>query len=171
MLARNLQDKSSGTALAGEYARLKQMRMLAARRQDWKEAAALDAQITAVEAKLPAKKADASGQEKEVLLAEVNRRNRAANVEAIRQAELRETERKRRERKLLLTASAAGTPRAGTPKNGVKKPFSPMCVCVMCLYCGYVDVPCAQTGHTCGTRYSGPDRIPPAPSRMHKREL
>ncbi|KAI0725071.1 plus-3-domain-containing protein [Fomitopsis betulina] len=126
MLARNLQDKSSGTALAGEYARLKQMRMLAARRQDWKEAAALDAQITAVEAKLPAKKADASGQEKEVLLAEVNRRNRAANVEAIRQAELRETERKRRERKLLLTASAAGTPRAGTPKNGVKKPFSPI---------------------------------------------
>lgn len=128
MLARNLQDKSSSAALAGEHARLKQMRMLAARRQDWKEAAALDAQIAAVEAKLPAKKDDERAKEpsREALLAEVNRRNRAANMEAIRHAELREVERKRRERKLLV-ASAAGTPRAGTPKNSLK-PFSPRSV-------------------------------------------
>ena len=126
MLARNLQDKSSSAALAAEHARLKQMRMLAARRQDWKEAAALDAQLAAVEEKLPAKKAERDREpSREERLAEVNRRNRAANMEAVRQAELREAERKRREReRKLLVASAAGTPRAGTPKNGLK-PFSP----------------------------------------------
>ena len=49
MLARNLQDKSTGAALAAEHSRLKQMRMLATRRQDWKEVAALDKQIAEVE--------------------------------------------------------------------------------------------------------------------------
>ncbi|KZT63477.1 hypothetical protein DAEQUDRAFT_719369 [Daedalea quercina L-15889] len=123
MLARNLQDKSTGAALAAEHSRLKQMRMLATRRQDWKEVAALDKQIAEVEGKMPAKKEKhVKEPSREELLAEVNRRNRLANTEAIRQAE-REAERKRRERK-LLAASGAGTPRSSTPKNGLK-PFTP----------------------------------------------
>ncbi|KAH9834944.1 plus-3-domain-containing protein [Rhodofomes roseus] len=124
MLARNLQDKSSGASLAAQHARLKQMRMLATRRQDWKEVEQLDKQIADVEAKMPKKEEKEEKQpSRGELLAEVNRRNRLANMEAVRQAELREAERKRRERK-LLAASGAGTPRAATPKNGLK-PFSP----------------------------------------------
>ncbi|KAH9931477.1 uncharacterized protein B0H18DRAFT_1116282 [Fomitopsis serialis] len=128
MLARNLQDKSTGALLAAEHSRLKQIRMLATRRQDWKEVEQLDKQIADVEAKMPKKEEDKEKKEptREELLAEVNRRNRLANMEAIRQAELRETERKRRERKLLV-ASAAGTPRSATPKTGLK-PFSPRSV-------------------------------------------
>ncbi|TFY60931.1 hypothetical protein EVJ58_g4829 [Rhodofomes roseus] len=127
MLARNLQDKSSGASLAAQHARLKQMRMLATRRQDWKEVEQLDKQIADVEAKMPKKEEKEEKQpSRGELLAEVNRRNRLANMEAVRQAELREAERKRRERK-LLAASGAGTPRAATPKNGLK-PFSPRSV-------------------------------------------
>ncbi|KAN0107257.1 hypothetical protein V8E52_010309 [Russula decolorans] len=91
--------KSQANRVTLEKARLVQARTLALRRNDRKEAAMFHAQLAelAVESSpaTPEPTEDASA-----LLAKVNERNRKANQEAIRRAELQEAERKRRERRL-----------------------------------------------------------------------
>jgi RNA polymerase-associated protein RTF1 len=87
-----------------ERARLTQARTLAVRRNDREEVAKLDADLADLAVESPPEPTeDASA-----LLAKVNERNRKANLEAIRRAELQEAERKRRERRL-------GTPTALDP--------------------------------------------------------
>ncbi|SRR6266702_546029 len=86
-----------------ERARLTQLRTLAMRRNDKAEVTVLDAQL----AELPPAPIESTG-DASALLAKVNERNRKANLDAIRRAELQEAERKRRERRL-------GTPTALDP--------------------------------------------------------
>lgn len=106
MIARKTQLQASNreglTAL--ERSRLQQERTLALRRQDY-------AEVEEIEAKLeegnkpstsPVKTHDTAAD----LLTKVNERNRKANVEAVRRAELAEVERKRRERKLASRTPA-----------------------------------------------------------------
>jgi len=104
--------KSQANRVTLERARLMQARTLALRRNDKAEAAMLDAQLAelAVESApaIPEPTEDASA-----LLAKVNERNRRANQEAIRRAELQEAERKRRERRL-------GTPTALDPSGRLR---------------------------------------------------
>jgi RNA polymerase-associated protein RTF1 len=80
-----------------ERARLMQARTLALRRNDREEAAVLDAQLAELVVECPPAKSEEGAT---ALLAKVNERNRKANQEAIRRAELQEAERKRRERRL-----------------------------------------------------------------------
>lgn len=63
------------------------------RREDFAEVAEIDAKLAEDAGRKPEKV------EKEDVLARVNERNRKANLEAVRKAELLEAERKRRERK------------------------------------------------------------------------
>lgn len=79
-----------------ERSSLLQKRTLAERRQDYAEVEEIDAQLAqhAANAPEPARNVTAD------LLARVNERNRKANMESVRKAELQEAERKRRERKL-----------------------------------------------------------------------
>ncbi len=90
-----------------ERARLMQARMLALRRNDKAEAATLDAQLAELAVESPPVQSEPT-EDSAALLAKVNERNRKANHEAIRRAELQEAERKRRERRL-------GTPTALDP--------------------------------------------------------
>ena len=90
-----------------ERARLTQERTLAIRRNDKEEVRHLDAQLAILALECPPAPTD-STEDASVLLAKVNERNRKANLEAIRRAELQEAERKRRERRL-------GTPTALDP--------------------------------------------------------
>jgi RNA polymerase-associated protein RTF1 len=108
MLARKnqLANKHSAASITMEKARLTQARTLAMRRHDSAELAELDAKLAELAELAPKAHEDADD-----MLTKVNERNRKANVEAVRQAELREAERKRRERKLALQGgSGAGTP-------------------------------------------------------------
>ncbi|KAI0265372.1 hypothetical protein BC834DRAFT_843621 [Gloeopeniophorella convolvens] len=82
-----------------ERARLMQERTLALRRNDRSEVAVLDAKLAELAAESPLPP-DEPVEDVSVLLAKVNERNRKANLEAIRKAELREAERKRKERRL-----------------------------------------------------------------------
>ena len=99
--------KSQANRVTLERARLMQARQLALRRNDKAEAVMLDAQLAelAVESSPPKPEPteDASA-----LLAKVNERNRKANQEAIRRAELQEAERKRRERRGTPTVDSSG---------------------------------------------------------------
>lgn len=88
-----------------ERSRLNQARTLALRRQDYTELATIDEQLAELPAAAGAREEDISD-----MLSKVNERNRKANLEAVRKAELQEAERKRRERKLQATARASGTP-------------------------------------------------------------
>src|SRR5258708_23728464 len=72
-----------------ERSRLMQERTLALRRQDYAELREVDKKLE--EASSPPVKQHDSGAD---LLAKVNERNRKANVEAVRRAELAESERK-----------------------------------------------------------------------------
>lgn len=84
-----------------------QAKTLAIRRQDYAEVTEIEAKL----AELPAIPTPARSGVEESLsdkLAKVNERNRKANLEAVRKAELMEAERKRRERK--LNASGTATP-------------------------------------------------------------
>jgi RNA polymerase-associated protein RTF1 len=90
-----------------ERARLTQERTLAIRRNDKEEVRILDAQLAVLALESPPAPTD-STEDASVLLAKVNERNRKANLEAIRRAEIQEAERKRRERRL-------GTPTALDP--------------------------------------------------------
>ena len=90
-----------------ERSRLEQERTLALRRRDAVEYDRIQAELLILGASAPA--TDDVEDERATLLAQVNERNRKANLEAVRQAEALEAERKRKERKL----AAAG--RVSTP--------------------------------------------------------
>jgi len=79
-----------------ERARLEQARKLALRRNDKKEVRMFDDQLAELAVESPPVKSEPI----EDVLAKVNERNRKANQEAIRRAEVQEAERKRRERRL-----------------------------------------------------------------------
>ncbi|KAG6860801.1 hypothetical protein C0995_007511 [Termitomyces sp. Mi166 len=104
MLARKNQLNKKSTAISAtmEKSRLMQARTLAQRRNDYNEVAEIDAKLAELVPSQPQK------DESVDLLARVNERNRKANMEAVRKAELAEVERKRRERK--LAASGTATP-------------------------------------------------------------
>lgn len=85
-----------------ERSRLNAARTLALRRNDFDEVAEIDAQLAALVTPIKSRQSEEAAD----LLAKVNERNRKANMEAVRKAELAEAERKRRERKLAAT----GTP-------------------------------------------------------------
>ncbi|KAJ7628733.1 hypothetical protein FB45DRAFT_919125 [Roridomyces roridus] len=98
-----------GPMSVAERSRLIAQRTLAQRRQDYEEVRQIDEQL--------AKLGDAPGEEKEkdVLadrLAAVNARNRKANQEAVRRAEMLEAERKRRERRGGASTSKVVDPSA-----------------------------------------------------------
>ncbi|EMD36880.1 hypothetical protein CERSUDRAFT_114800 [Gelatoporia subvermispora B] len=115
MLARkrNMQGKQSAASMTMERSRLSQARTLALRRQDYDEVKQIDAQL----AELTPARSDR--EDKADILAKVNERNRKANMEAVRRAEILEAERKRRERK-LLAAGGRGTVTPGTPEPGAR---------------------------------------------------
>ncbi|KAF9563835.1 hypothetical protein CPC08DRAFT_686074 [Agrocybe pediades] len=100
MLARKAQlqgTKNTGLS-ALERSSLMQIRTLALRRQDLTEVAEIDAKLAEHAAMAP----QSTRPEQVDLLAKVNERNRKANLESVRKAELAEAERKRRERKLAM---------------------------------------------------------------------
>ena len=110
MLARKSQlqgNKSAGT-LTLERSRLTQARTLAQRRHDFSEVEQIDTQL----AELAAASSDRpnNSRNEHDMLTKVNERNRRANMEAVRKAEIAEADRKRRERKLASTAGGAGAP-------------------------------------------------------------
>ena len=86
-----------------ERSRLNQARTLAQRRNDWNEVAEIDAKLAEEAAKTSEKEPRAGNVQD--LLAKVNERNRKANMEAVRKAEMAEIERKKRGRKLLAQQS------------------------------------------------------------------
>ncbi|KIK97305.1 hypothetical protein PAXRUDRAFT_825064 [Paxillus rubicundulus Ve08.2h10] len=105
MLARKnqLNQQHSAAAITMERSRLMQAKTLAMRRQDYAELNEIEEKLK----ELPI--VQVNREEEESLadkLAKVNERNRKANLEAVRKAELMEAERKRRTRKL---AAATGS--------------------------------------------------------------
>lgn len=94
--------------------KLNQQRSLALKRQDAKEVAELDEELAKVQAQIDYIGADdVVGTTMDEKLRKVNERNRKANVEAVRRAELAEAERKRKERELAAKAAAQGGAAAG----------------------------------------------------------
>ena len=89
--------------------------VLAQRRRDFREVAEIDAQL----ATLDSVTGSQVRSEKEDILAKVNERNRAANREAVRRAEVAEAERKRKmwkeKRAAVVSAAASGESRPNTP--------------------------------------------------------
>lgn len=102
MLARKsqLQSGKSSGMITVERSGLNAARTLALRRNDLEEVAQIDARLAALGDPVKSRSEEAVDP-----LAKVNERNRKANMEAVRKAELAEAERKRRERKL----ATAGT--------------------------------------------------------------
>ncbi|KAJ7216412.1 plus-3-domain-containing protein [Mycena pura] len=101
------------TLSVAERSRLTAQRTLALRRQDLDEVASIDAQLAEAAAGAGA---DAGGRDRdggEDRLARVNERNRKANMESVRRAEMAEAERKRRERRAQQNGGGSGT---STPK-------------------------------------------------------
>ena len=84
-----------------ERSRLNQARTLAQRRNDWHEVAEIDAKLAEEAARTPVKEPAPKTNNVQDLLAKVNERNRKANMEAVRKAEMAEMERKKKGRKLL----------------------------------------------------------------------
>ncbi|KAH7919395.1 plus-3-domain-containing protein [Leucogyrophana mollusca] len=119
MLARKNQLSNgahSAAALTLERSRLMQAKTLAIRRQDYTEVAEIDAKL----AELPVPVNIAREEENlSDRLAKVNERNRKANLEAVRKAEILESERKRRDRK-LAAAGASGTATPTDPSARLK---------------------------------------------------
>jgi RNA polymerase-associated protein RTF1 len=116
MLARKsqLQNSSKPTVMTTmERSRLNQARTLAQRRNDWREVAEINAKLEEA-ARTSAEEAarmstSGKGQSpktnNEDVLAKVNERNRKANMEAVRKAEMAEIERKKKGRKLLAQST------------------------------------------------------------------
>jgi RNA polymerase-associated protein RTF1 len=96
--------KDVGLSTAGR-SMLNQQRTLALRRQDYAEVREIDAKLAD-----DAVKHEPTKNEPVDLLAKVNERNRKANMEAVRKAEMAEAERKRRERKLVAQNGRSSTP-------------------------------------------------------------
>jgi RNA polymerase-associated protein RTF1 len=107
---------TASLALTMERARLTQARTLALRRQDAVEVAELDVQLAALPGGTKSSSGAGANAATDALLAEdvrdrlarVNERNRRANLEAVRRAEMVEAERKRARRK--LEAAEGATP-------------------------------------------------------------
>ena len=108
MLARKSQvsKSKSATLLTMERSRLTQARTLAQRRMDFTEVAEIDKKLEELNANTELNSAHGIASEEEDKLAKVNERNRKANLEAVRRAELAEAERKRKERKLAALQGA-----------------------------------------------------------------
>lgn len=104
--------QQTSTSITMERSRLVSQRTLATRRQDWAEVKLIDEKLAELAATAPVR---VSNETRQDILAKVNERNRKANLEAVRKAEMAEAERKRRERKLL--AAGGGTPRSSTPAD------------------------------------------------------
>jgi RNA polymerase-associated protein RTF1 len=120
MLARKNQLRASAQTPASmkmEKARLTQARTLAIRRQDGVELAELDAKLAEL-ATHSISQGSSDFDSIDDMLAKVNERNRKANVEAVRMAELREAERKRKERKLAVQGGGG----ANTPRPVIQDP-------------------------------------------------
>ncbi|PPQ76853.1 hypothetical protein CVT26_002304 [Gymnopilus dilepis] len=105
-----------------ERSTLNQKRTLALRRHDFTEVAEIDAKL-AEDAALAAEQQSldrAKGRQDSHadMLAKVNERNRKANLEAVRKAELMEAERKRRERRAAMAGN--GTPVPSDPSARLK---------------------------------------------------
>lgn len=107
MLARKSQvsKSKSATLLTMERSRLTQARTLAQRRMDFAEVAEIDKKLEELNANTELSSVHAASEEEDKL-AKVNERNRKANLEAVRRAELVEAERKRKERKLAAMQGA-----------------------------------------------------------------
>ena len=113
MLARKsqLQISSKPTGMtAMERSRLNQARTLAQRRNDWSEVAEIDAKLAEEAARTTEKEQPPRAKNVQDLLAKVNERNRKANMEAVRKAEMAEIERKKKGRKLLAQNGGMSTP-------------------------------------------------------------
>jgi hypothetical protein len=110
-------DKPAGS-ITMEKSRLNQERTLALRRQDFTEVEAIDAKLTDLAATTAPPGDHNRKDDVTDMLAKVNERNRKANHEVVRKAEIREVERKRRERKI---ASAGGTVTPHDPSARLKK--------------------------------------------------
>ena len=113
MIARKkmMADKRSVAELTWERARLNQQLHLAQQRQDEEEVFELREQLAAIDAEMSSRSSGPERQQEETLadkLAKVNERNRKANAESIRSAELREAERRRKEK--LAHANGTATP-------------------------------------------------------------
>lgn len=91
-----------------ERSRLIQQRTLAMRRQDHAEVAEIDAKLEQAKRSNTPVRTDSGAD----LLAKVNERNRKANVDAVRRAELAEAEKKKRDRKLAAMSGGTATPAA-----------------------------------------------------------
>lgn len=112
MLARKSQlqvSKQTGMS-AMERSRLNQARTLAQRRNDWDEVAEIDAKLAEEAARISEQEQTTRTSTVQDMLAKVNERNRKANLEAVRQAEMAEAERKKKERKLLAQNGGRSTP-------------------------------------------------------------
>lgn len=102
-------------SLTLEKSRLNQARTLAQRRHDFTEVAEIDLKLAEL-AQSIGEDASPNGNGRKAnddMLAKVSERNRKANAESVRRAELMETERKRKERKLAL----AGNSGTATPSD------------------------------------------------------
>jgi RNA polymerase-associated protein RTF1 len=115
MLARKQQlasHKPTGVSTL-EKSRLNQARILAERRHDFEEVKAIDEKLKTL-AEMEASDiyvGSKAGRKDDSVLAKLSEKNRKANSEAVRKAEIVEAERRRRERKLALSGnSGTATP-------------------------------------------------------------
>uniref|UniRef100_A0A0W0F0V2 Plus3 domain-containing protein n=1 Tax=Moniliophthora roreri TaxID=221103 RepID=A0A0W0F0V2_MONRR len=93
-----------------ERSQLQQAKTLALRRQDFKEVAEIEAKLAEFESR-NVREGTPNGQDKADVLAMLSEKNRKANAEAVRRAEMMEAERRRRERKLASSGkSGTATP-------------------------------------------------------------
>lgn len=118
MVARKNQfnQQQSAAAITMERSRLIQAKTLAMRRQDYPEVADIEAKLKELPVVQTTREEEESLADK---LAKVNERNRKANLEAVRKAELLEAERKRRERK-LANAGGSGVATPSDPSARLK---------------------------------------------------
>lgn len=116
MLARKseLQTVKTTGLTTMERSRLIQERTLAQRRQDYAEVAEIEMKLQQFEEVRIERHVQRDNHAE--MLARVNERNRKANLEVVRKAELAEAERKRRERKL----GCSGTPQPQDPSARLK---------------------------------------------------
>ncbi|ETW77432.1 hypothetical protein HETIRDRAFT_37203 [Heterobasidion irregulare TC 32-1] len=157
MLARKSQiqnHKQSGVSFTMEKSRLIQARTLALRRNDRAEVGNIDVQLR----ELADRAAVHNGQtgpedEPDDILAKVNERNRKANMEAVRKAELLEAERKRKERK--LARSGAGTPVPADPSARLRT--------VPRMYASRPSTPHANGTPSLGARAATSGSVSPLP--------
>jgi RNA polymerase-associated protein RTF1 len=119
MVARKNQfnQQQSAAAITMERSRLIQAKTLAVRRRDYAEVAEIEEKLK----ELPVVQITREEEEESLAdkLAKVNERNRKANLEGVRKAELLEVERKRRERK-LANAGASGVATPSDPSARLK---------------------------------------------------